>query len=117
MTDKRISDLTAQTGQPALGTALFETEYGGASRKVQGTQVRGFGECAIPLLATFGTTVDDVSSSAAMVKTNPDDGITLSKQNNAIGNPNRWGLIPKAIPAAPKVIEAVIERRFIYQNW
>jgi hypothetical protein len=117
MTDKIISDLTAVSGQPNIGNALFETEYGGASRKLTGPQLRSWGECTKPVASSFGTTVDHVTSSNAMTITDTDDGIALLKSNTAIGNTNRWGMILKSIPAAPKVLEAVIERRHHFQNF
>jgi hypothetical protein len=116
MTDKIISDLTAVSGQPNISNALFEAEYGGASRKFTGPQLRSWGECTKPVASTFGTTVDHTTSSNAMTITDTDDGIALLKSNTAIGNTNRWGMILKSIPAAPKVLEAVIERRHHFQN-
>jgi hypothetical protein len=70
-----------------------------------------------PTLSMFGTTIDSLDSSNALVATDREDGFRLSKVNAAAGNTNRWGMVLKALPAAPKTFEFVIKRLFPYANW
>lgn len=110
------------TGQVLVKNSSSDYDYSWVSSSGGGGAVAGGsgdgGAYNTPVIATFGTTQDNVTSSNALSATDVTNvGFRLSKSNTATGNTNRWGIRLKSIPTAPATMEAVIRREHRFDNW
>jgi hypothetical protein len=117
MVDKTISDLDAFTPSRLKDYTLVEVEQDGVSYKVPIIQARAEGLLVKPVVSTFSTTADPTTASTALVATDNDFGIRLSKTATANGTNNVGGIF-KSIPVTSNwTATTYVRRRSMSQNF